>query len=75
MEDGIALGDETELVLLTFWPKKVVPATATSNDGSTLCGRVISVPFPVLHVVVIGKVWSLARKAEISLPNHMYVVG
>jgi hypothetical protein len=55
MEDGIRLGYGTELVLLTCWPKKVVPTIATSDDGSALSGRVISAPFPVLHVVDIGK--------------------
>jgi len=80
MEDGIELGFWTELVLvlLTCWPKKVVPTTAKSDDGSALSGRVISAPLPVLHVVEIGKVWSLdslPRKPESSPPNHMYVVG
>jgi hypothetical protein len=61
MEDGIMLGFGTELLLLTFSPEEVVPTTATRDDGSALRGRVISVPFPVLHAVVVGEVWSLVK--------------
>jgi hypothetical protein len=76
MEEGITLGYSKELALLTFWPKKVVPAIATRDDGSALCGSVMFVPLAGgLHVVVVPRVWSLGKKPETSLPNHMYVVG
>jgi hypothetical protein len=76
MEDGIRLGSCLELVLLTFWPKEVVPTIATSDDGSALGGRVSSVPLVGrLQVDDVVVAVSLARKPESSLPNHMYVVG
>ena len=54
MEAGIELGSFTELVLLTFWPKEVVPTIATSDDGSALDGRVTPVPLVGrLHAVVV----------------------
>lgn len=76
MEDGIELGSWKALLSLAFWPEEVGVTITTSDDGSVLGGRDISVPsLGGLHVVVVRRGWSLATKPENSLPNHMYVVG